>query len=79
MPLQKPFGRAFLAPVLKRPSTFSILLALIPFCAMCFSVPLWDRVDPRVFGLPFNLFWIIAWLGLTPLVLGIMYRIEKKR
>jgi hypothetical protein len=39
-------------------------LAFIPFFAICFSLPLWDRVYPLVFGLPFNIFWLI---GETPL------------
>ena len=65
--------------MIKRPSTPSILLALIPFIGMCLSVPLWDRVAPRVLGLPFNIFWILAWLALSPAIMGIVYRIERRR
>jgi hypothetical protein len=65
--------------VIKRPSIGSILLALVPFGAMCFSVTLWDRVTPRVLGLPFNMFWLLAWLVLTPALMSIVYRIEKRR
>jgi hypothetical protein len=65
--------------VSKRPSIVSILLSVLPFFGMCFSVPLWDRVEPRVLGLPFNLFWILAWLMLTPALMGIVYRLERKR
>jgi hypothetical protein len=65
--------------MIKRPSLVSIVLALIPIGALCFSVPLWDRITPRVFGLPFNIFWIVAWLALTPAVMAIVYQIEKKR
>ena len=61
---------------MKRPSLSALLLGLIPFAAMCFSVPLWDRVYPMVFGLPFNLFWLIAWIGLSTLCLAAAYRIE---
>jgi len=46
---------------------------------MCFSVSLWDRVEPMVFGLPFNLSWLIAWIVLTPLCMAIAYRIEAAR
>jgi hypothetical protein len=63
----------------KRPSIASILLALIPCCGICFSVPLWDRVTPVVMGLPFNLFWIIAWVFATPILMSLAYRIEKRR
>jgi Protein of unknown function (DUF3311) len=63
----------------KRPSLGAILLGLIPFAATCLSVSLWDRVYPMVFGLPFNLFWLILWLLLTPLCLWGAYRLEAPR
>ena len=64
---------------MKKPARGALLLALIPFVAMCFSVPLWDRVDPMVLGLPFNLFWLIAWIGLTPMCMWVAYRVETAR
>ncbi|HVO46098.1 MAG TPA: DUF3311 domain-containing protein [Steroidobacteraceae bacterium] len=60
----------------RKPTTRALLLGLIPFVAMCFSVPLWDRIEPRVFGLPFNLFWLIGWIVLTPVLMSVAYRIE---
>jgi len=63
----------------KRPSLGALLLGLIPFAATCFSVALWDRVYPMVFGLPFNFFWLIAWLLLTPLCMWGAYRLEISR
>lgn len=62
---------------MKRPSLGAILLALIPFSAVCFSVPLWDRIYPRVFGLPFNFFWLILWLFLTSLFMWAAYGLEE--
>ena len=56
----------------------SLLLALIPFIAMCFSVPLWDRIYPIVLGLPFNFFWLTLWIVLTPLCMWAAYRIETR-
>ena len=64
---------------MKRPSLGAILLALIPFAAVCFSVSLWDRIYPRVLGLPFNFFWLISWLVLTPLCMWGAYRLEMPR
>lgn len=61
---------------MKRPSLGSLLCALIPFTAICFSVSLWDRVYPTVFGIPFNFFWLISWLFLTPLCMWAAYRLE---
>jgi hypothetical protein len=54
-------------------------LASVPFFGMCFSVALWDRLEPHVLGLPFNLFWIVAWNAFTPAVLLVIYRIERHR
>jgi hypothetical protein len=62
---------------MKPPSLGAILLALIPFAATCFSIGLWDRVYPRVLGLPFNFFWLILWLLLTPLFMWGAYRLEE--
>lgn len=64
---------------MRRPSLAAILLGFIPFVATCFTVSLWDRIDPVVLGLPFNLFWLILWLLLTPLFLWGAYRIEVPR
>jgi len=60
---------------LKRPSLGAILFGLIPFAAICLPVSVWDRIDPRVFGLPFNFFWLISWLVLTPLCMWGAYHI----
>jgi hypothetical protein len=57
----------------------AILLGLIPFAATCFSVSLWDRIYPMVLGLPFNFFWLISWLFLTPLCMWGAYRLEVSR
>ena len=62
---------------MKRPSLGSILCGLIPFAATSFSVALWDRVYPMVFGLPFNFFWLISWLLITPLFMWGAYRLEE--
>ncbi len=60
------------------PSWPALAVGLVPFAAVCFSVPLWDRVEPLVLGLPFNLFWLILWILATPLVMWLAYRIETK-
>lgn len=64
---------------MRRPSRGTILLGLIPYFAMCFSVPAWDRVFPMVFGLPFNFFWLLSWIVLTSVCIGAMYRLEASR
>ncbi|MBV8809657.1 MAG: DUF3311 domain-containing protein [Acidobacteriaceae bacterium] len=63
----------------RKPSRGALLWGLVPFGALCFSVPLWDRIDPMLFGMPFNLFWLLSWIALTPLCLWAAYRIEARR
>ena len=63
----------------KKPSRVALLLGLIPFAAMCFSVALWDRIDPMIFGLPFNLAWLICWIVLSSLCMWAAYRVEAAR
>jgi hypothetical protein len=46
---------------------------------MCFSVALWDRIHPMVLGLPFNLFWLILWIVLTPCCMLGVYHLENTR
>jgi hypothetical protein len=47
---------------MQKPSATAVAIGIIPFLGMCFSVSLWDRAMPLVFGLPFNLFWLILWI-----------------
>ena len=63
---------------MKRPSLGAILLGLIPFAAMCFSVSLWDRVYPMVLGMPFNLFWLMSWIVLSSGCMWGAYRLETR-
>ncbi len=60
----------------KKPSPVALLLSLIPFAAMCFSVALWDRIYPMILGVPFNLAWLICWIGLSTLCMWAAYRVE---
>jgi hypothetical protein len=62
----------------QKPSLGALLLALIPFLALCFTVPLWDRVHPILLGLPFNLFWLISWIPLTTLCMWAAYSWDRK-
>jgi hypothetical protein len=67
-------------PVLaKKPSPAALFLGLIPFAAMCFSVALWDRLDPMILGVPFNLAWLICWIVLSTFCMWGAYRVEASR
>lgn len=59
-------------------SSWRLLLAAIPICALTFAVPFVNRIEPRVLGLPFVLFWIVAWVALTPAFLWTLGRVERR-
>ena len=61
---------------MQKPTLGSILCGLIPFIAMCFSVPMWDHIYPFVLGMPFNMFWLVLWILLTPLCMWGAYKCE---
>jgi hypothetical protein len=62
-----------------RHSRTALFLGFVPFGAMCLSVPLWDHVDPVILGLPFNLFWLLAWIPLSSACMWGAYRLERNR
>ena len=53
-----------------------VILALIPVVMLSVAVPLVNRIEPRIFGLPFILAWIVCWVLLTPVFLLSIYRLE---
>lgn len=63
----------------RKPSLLAVMIGCVPFIGMCFSVPLWDRVTPMIFGLPFNFFWLVAWIVITSGCLAVANRIEERR
>jgi hypothetical protein len=63
----------------RKPSPAALVLGLIPFVGMCFSVALWDRIDPMILGVPFNLAWLICWIVLSTLCMLAAYRVEAAR
>lgn len=57
-------------------------LALVPFAAFFVGVPLANRVEPYVLGLPFLLFWIVACVVMTSAImwlLAVLDRRERRR
>lgn len=55
-----------------------IWLAAIPIAALSIAIPLVNRIEPRVLGLPFVLFWIVAWILLTPAFIWSIGRLERR-
>ena len=55
---------------------FLVAIALV----MIFPIfGLGNRVEPRVFGMPFSMFWIIFWIGVEFVGLIAFFLIENKR
>jgi hypothetical protein len=57
---------------------YRTILAAIPIAALSVAVPFVNRVDPRIFGLPFVLAWIAGWVLITPAFLWTIGRMEKR-
>ena len=63
---------------MKKGTRYALALGAIPFLTLVFALPLVNRIHPIILGLPFLLFWILSWVALTPLILFLAYRLEKK-
>ncbi len=48
-------------------------LAVLPFIGMLVLIPLVNRTEPFVLGLPFLLFWIVVWVALTAACMTLIY------
>ena len=56
----------------------SIGLAAIPFAALTICVPFVNRIEPRVLGIPFLLFWLAMWSLATPIFMWWVGRTEHR-
>ena len=54
------------------------LLALVPVLALTLGIPSANRLEPRIFGLPFLLAWIVGWILLTPVCMAVVHRIDRR-
>jgi hypothetical protein len=59
--------------VTKRHPVVALVLALVPVVALVAGLPFVNRLQPVVLGLPFLLFWILGWVLVTPIFLGVAY------
>jgi hypothetical protein len=55
---------------------FIHLLAALPFVGILGGIPFANRVEPYVLGLPFILFWILMWVVLTSIIMGVVYLLD---
>jgi hypothetical protein len=61
-----------------RPLPLRPILAAIPIAALTIAIPLVNRVEPRIAGFPFVLWWIMAWALFTPAFLWTIGRLERR-
>lgn len=47
----------------------TVLLAAIPPLMLTVAIPFVNRIEPRVFGFPFLLVWMVFWVAITPIFL----------
>jgi xanthosine utilization system XapX-like protein len=51
-------------------------LAVLPFLGILVGVPLLNRVQPLIMGMPLILAWIVLWVVLTAAIMAIIYRCD---
>ncbi|MBE7157251.1 MAG: DUF3311 domain-containing protein [Rhodospirillales bacterium] len=66
-------------PASKKVPRWSLVLALVPVLALTVGIPFANRLEPRVFGLPFLLAWIVAWILLTPPIMAAVHWLDRRR
>lgn len=49
---------------------------VVPMTAIILAFPLYNKIQPFVFGFSFNYAWMFAWLGLTSLCLLIAFKLD---
>jgi hypothetical protein len=55
------------------------LLAALPTIGLLAGVPFANRVEPYVLGLPFLLFWIVAWVVATSAIMWLIWILDRAR
>ncbi|MCM3117707.1 DUF3311 domain-containing protein [Neobacillus sp. MER 74] len=53
------------------------LLIILPLLSQLVVLPLANRIDPIILGLPFLQFWLFLWIVLTPLCTLGIYQLDK--
>ena len=48
-------------------------LAALPFPGILVGVPLLNRVEPLILGMPLIVAWIVLWIVLTAVIMAIIY------
>ena len=54
-------------------------LALLPMLGILVGIPFANRVHVYVMGLPFLLFWIVAWVVITSALMAVIESLDRRR
>jgi hypothetical protein len=54
-------------------------LALLPPIGLLGGIPFANRVEPYIRGLPFLLFWIVAWVVATSAIMGVIWLLDHRQ
>ncbi|KML28262.1 DUF3311 domain-containing protein [Priestia aryabhattai] len=57
---------------------FIYILSVLPFVGILGFLPFVNEVTPFVLGMPFNMFWMVIWVVLTSIILGVMYKLDPR-
>ena len=52
------------------------VMAALPFIGILIGVPFVNQVEPLILGMPFVLAWIVIWIVLSAVIMGIIYRLD---
>lgn len=63
---------------MRKKPRLALLFGAVPFLMLVFALPFVNRVKPVILGFPFVLFWIVVWVALTPLLLFLADRSERR-
>jgi len=63
---------------MRKKPRLALFVGAVPFLMLVFALPFVNRVEPVILGFPFVLFWIVVWVALTPLLLFLADRIERR-
>ena len=54
------------------------VLAALPFLGILVGMFFANSVEPYVLGLPFAMFWVVAWVIVAAVLMAIVYRLDER-
>jgi hypothetical protein len=54
------------------------VLAAVPFVGILVGIFFANRVEPYVLGLPFAMFWVVAWVVVAACLMAVVYRLDSR-